>query len=142
MRRALTVAMAVVWASGARAGSLLPEPEDFRSQKIVRHAREADWPFLHQRGLLMCVKVFGIKQVLFHPGDLEEYHFNDDPLTDPAIIIVTTDPIQLWTDPAASELLVPNMTIEEKIRRMAPYVTLGKKLCDQPKGAMIGPGEL
>ena len=63
-------------------------------------------------------------------------------MTDPAIIVVTTDPIQLWTDPVAKIHLVPGMSIEEKIRRMAPYVTLGKKLCDQPKGAMIGPGEL
>ena len=34
------------------------------------------------------------------------------------------------------------MTIETKIRRMGPYVTLGKKLCDQPEWTDIGPSEL
>jgi hypothetical protein len=131
---AYTLAATLALISCAYAGGILPDPEDFRSQKIERHAGEADWPFVQQRGLLMCVKVFGIKQVLFHPGELEEYHFNDDPLTDPAIVIVTTDPISLWTDPAASENLVPNMTIEEKIRRMAPYVTLGKSSAISRKG--------
>ncbi len=143
MHRTATLALSSLLAlPHAQAGGLLPDPEDFRTQKIERQAGETDWPFIEQKGLLMCVKVFGIKQVLFHPGEIEEYSFEEDPLVDPAIIVVTTDPIQLWTDPTASQHLVPNMTIEEKIRRMAPYVTLGKKLCDQPKGAMIGPGEL
>jgi hypothetical protein len=142
MRRVATLAFALLAASQAQAGALLPEPEDFRSQKIERQAGETDWPFVEPKGLLMCVKILGIKHVLFHPGELEEYQFDEDPMVDPAIVYVTTDPIQLWTDPSASEHLVPGMSIEEKIRRMAPYVTFGKKLCDQPKGAIIGPGEL
>jgi hypothetical protein len=143
MSRTATLALVLLLASfQTEAGALLPEPEDFRSQKIERQAGEADWPFVEQKGLLMCVKIFGIKHVQFHPGELDEYAFDEDPLVDPAIVNVTTDPIQLWTDPVANEHLVPGMTIEEKIRRMGPYVTFGKKLCDQPKGAMIGPGEL
>jgi hypothetical protein len=143
MVRAMTLALtALLAAPSAHAGSFLPEPDDFRSQKIERQAGETDWPFVEQKGLLMCVKIFGIKQVLFHPGELEEYEFEGDPMIDPAIVNVTTDPITLWTDPVGARHLVPGMSIEEKIRRMAPYVTFGKTLCDQPKGAMIGPGEL
>jgi hypothetical protein len=37
---------------------------------------------------------------------------------------------------------LPGMTIEEKIRRLAPFVTMGKKLCDQPKWTNLGPSEL
>jgi hypothetical protein len=143
MGRAVTLALtALLMAPSAHAGSILPEPEDFRSQKIERQAGETDWPFVEQKGLLMCVKVFGIKQVMFYPGDVEEHSFDDQPLVDPEVVVVSTDPISLWTDPAAAAHLVSGMSIEEKIRRMTPYVIFGKKLCDQPKGAMIGPGEL
>lgn len=143
MGRAMTLALIGVIANEhAYAGSIFPEAEDVRTQKIERQAGETDWPFAVHKGLLMCVKVFGIKHVLFYPGEPDTYQFDENPMTDPQIAHVTTDPIQLWTDPVADKLLVPGMSIEEKIRRMAPYVTFGKKLCDQPKGSALGPGEL
>lgn len=142
MRAATLAVAAFLPLQGAQASGFLPEPEDFRSQKIARQAGETDWPFVETQGLLMCVRIFGIRHVLFYPGRLEADDYEGDPIADPKIVHVTTDPIQLWTDPAAAALLAPDMTIEDKIRRMAPYVILGKKLCDQPKGAVIGPGEL
>jgi hypothetical protein len=143
MLRAATLALtALIAAPSAHAGSFFPEAEDVRTQKIERQAGETDWPFAEPKGLLMCVKVLGIKHVLFYPGEPPSYEFDEDPMTDPELAHVTTDPIQLWTDPVADKLLVPGMSIEEKIRRMAPYVTFGKKLCDQPKGSTLGPGEL
>jgi hypothetical protein len=32
--------------------------------------------------------------------------------------------------------------VETLIKRVAPFETLGEKLCDQPQGARIGDGEL
>ena len=64
----------------------------------------------------------------------DEFENRDDAL------VVTTDPIQLLV--AEKKYFVPNLSLEDKIRRMGPYVSLGKKLCDQPKGAIVGPGEL
>jgi hypothetical protein len=143
MGRAAALALfAMIATKHAYAGSFFPDAEDVRTQKIERQAGESDWPFVEQRGLLMCVRVFGIKHVLFYPGEPDRYEFGGNLMTDPELAHVTTDPIQLWTDPVAAKLLVPGMSIEEKIRRMAPYVTFGKKLCDQPKGSTLGPGEL
>lgn len=144
MRTVLVIALAAVLPfSSANASGFIPEPEDFRTQKVSRQAGESDWPFVATQGVLMCVKIFGLKQVVFYPGELPaQYELDQGLITNPEVVNVTTDPVTLWTDPNAAKQLIPNLSIEEKIRRMAPYVTLGKKLCDQPKGTQIGPGEL
>ncbi|MGL4490566.1 MAG: hypothetical protein ACRCU5_14100 [Rhizobiaceae bacterium] len=123
----------------------LPEADDVRFQVIERQASEKDWPFLADKGRLMCVPSFGLRIVMYMPwadddeGGIEGFAMDENALK---IAVVSTDPIQLMTDFEGGSLLQPDMTIEDKIRRMAPYVTLGKKLCDQPKGATIGPSEL
>jgi hypothetical protein len=122
--------------------SIFPQPEDVRFQVISKQAGEKDWPFAVTTGTLACVPSFGMRVVMFFPYSvletdeeaLEELQAKGEPM------IVTTDPLQLLF--AASEYLKPGMTIEEKIRRMGSYVSFGKKLCDQPKGAVVGPGEL
>ena len=79
-----------------------------------------------------------MRVVLFFPD------MNDglDELVEPTGVIVTTDPIQLFSDVEGKAHLAPGMSIEDKIRRLGPYVSLGKKLCDQPKGTVLGPSEL
>jgi hypothetical protein len=122
--------------------SIFPQPEDVRFQVISKQAGEKDWPFAVTTGTLACVPSFGFRVVMFFPYSvlspddkaLEELQTKGEP------VIVTVDPMQLLF--AGSKNLVPDMSIEEKIRRMGPYVSFGKKLCDQPKGAIVGPGEL
>jgi hypothetical protein len=122
--------------------SIFPQPEDVRFQEISKQAGEKEWPFAVTAGTLACVPSFGFRVVMFFPylvlkaddGVLEELQTKDAP------VIVTVDPLQLLF--AGSKNLVPYMTIEEKIRRFGPFVSFGKKLCDQPKGAIVGPGEL
>ncbi|MGL4489561.1 MAG: hypothetical protein ACRCU5_08965 [Rhizobiaceae bacterium] len=123
----------------------LPGPEDVRFQVIERQASEKDWPFLAEKGRLACVPSFGLRVVLFMPWVEEE----DGGLGGFAVeenanrtAVVSADPLQLWSDIEGKSLLQPDMTMEDKIRRMGPYVTLGKQLCDQPKGAIVGPSEL
>ncbi len=122
----------------ARSASFLPEPEDVRFQMIEKQAGEQDWPFVETKGRLACVPSFGMRVVLFFPdmGDVL------DELIEPTGVIVTTDPIQLFSDVNGKAHLKPDMSIEDKIRRLGPYVSLGKKLCDQPKGTVLGPSEL
>jgi hypothetical protein len=122
--------------------SIFPQPEDVRFQVISKQAGEKDWPFAVTTGTLACVPSFGFRVVMFFPFSLlkaddeilEELQTRGQP------VIVTVDPMQLLF--AGSRELAPDMSIEEKIRRMGPFVTFGKKLCDQPKGAVVGPGEL
>jgi hypothetical protein len=125
--------------------SFLPGAEDVRFQVIERQASEKDWPFLADKGRLACVPSFGLRVVIFMPwveendGGIEGFAVEENANR---VAIVSADPLQLWGDIEGKPLLQPNMSMEEKIRRMGPYVTLGKKLCDQPKGAIIGPSEL
>ena len=122
----------------ANPASFLPEPEDVRFQMIAKQAGEREWPFVETKGRLACVPSFGMRVVLFFPdrGD------GMDELAEPTGVIVTTDPIQLFSDVEGKSHLAPDMSIEDKIRRLGPYVSLGKKLCDQPKGTILGPSEL
>jgi hypothetical protein len=133
----LAPAVLVAATPAAMADSLLPDESNVRQQKISRQAGEMDWPFADNEGTLACVRSFGMKVVIFMPeraltGDVEDYEY----------VMVTTDPIQLLAGSTKPGVLLPGMTIEEKIRRLAPFVTMGKKLCDQPKWTVLGPSEL
>ena len=122
--------------------SLFPQPEDVRFQVISKQPGEAQWPFAVDVGTLACVYALGMRVVVFLPYSVTkpaEDFFDEADNRDDALV-VTTDPIQLMV--AENKYFVPNLSLEDKIRRMGPYVSLGKKLCDQPEGAIVGPGEL
>jgi hypothetical protein len=122
--------------------SIFPQPEDVRFQVISKQPGEKEWPFAVETGTLACVPSLGFRVVMFFPYSvtmqdddaLDELQSREEP------VIVTVDPLQLLFSDAS--YFVSGMTIEDKIRRMGPYVSFGKKLCDQPKGAIVGPGEL
>jgi hypothetical protein len=140
---AMMVASLLPLGGGPYQAQFLPAPEDFRQQKISRSASETDWPFAEDSGILACVFVLGIRQVIFIPSSatFQAQTFGIDvPQED--ILNVTTDPLLLFSQLGKDEHFAPGMKIEDKIRRLGPYVTLGKKLCDQPKGTIVGPGEL
>jgi hypothetical protein len=143
MRAAMMASMLPLWGAPTNA-QMIPEVEDFRQQTISRQAGESGWPFVAQSGVLSCVYSLGQKFVFFVPeGDAtlgDEDEAADESET--GVINVTTDPILLLVQQEQSRLLVPGLTIEEKIRRLGPYVSLGKKLCEQPMGTIVGPGEL
>jgi hypothetical protein len=122
--------------------SIFPKAEDVRFQVISKQDREKDWPFAVTTGTLACVPSFGQRIVMFfpfsvlkqHDDALEEMQANGEPT------IVTVDP--LWLMFERSGNLAPGMTLEQKIVRLGPYFSFGKRLCDQPKGAVVGLGEL
>ena len=133
--------MMPLWGAPAHAG-LFPEAEDVRMQVISKQPGEKDWPFAVTTGTLACVPSLGVRVVMFFPysvlkadGEaLEELQTRGEP------VIVTVDPLQLLF--SGSDNFLPDMSIEDKIRRMGPYFSFGKKLCDQPKGAVVRSGEL
>ncbi|CCV16144.1 hypothetical protein [Mesorhizobium sp. STM 4661] len=118
-----------------------PSVEEVRLQPINRAENETGWPFSADAGVLACVWSGGQKVVTFlenRPADLE-----DDQTFQPRHVIVTTDPFQLTIGNMADrDLFRPAASVEERIRLVAPFATLGQKLCDQPAGAHVGHGEL
>ncbi len=123
---------------------LVPEIEDFRQQFINRQAGEKEWPFAFESGLLSCVYIIGQKFVFFVPDGTPALEGEETDITadESRAAIVTTDPLQLMLHSGQEKFFVPGLTIEDKIRRLGPYVSLGKRLCDHPKGTVVGPGEL
>jgi hypothetical protein len=144
MLKALAMLASLQSTSPAMSAGFLPEEKDVRFQVIERQPGEGDWPFLADKGRLACVPSFGMRIVLFYPWAEGEDAVDGFAIDEPQRqgVVVSTDPLQLWSDAAGKLLLQQNMTIEDKIRRMGPYVTLGKKLCDQPEWTNIGPSEL
>lgn len=119
-----------------------PDETDVRTQAISKQTGEENWPFAAKSGALMCVLSVGQRVVLFSP-DVDLPSEIDVESSENRIVHVSADPLFLMTLGRNNEKhFAPNMTIEDKIRRLGPYVTMGKKLCDQPKGTVLGPSEL
>lgn len=116
-----------------------PASEDaFRIQRIDRTDREKDWPFSVDSGYLACVWLMGARTVYFTERLREE----DEDGT-PRVVIVSTNPLDLaLVNIGSNGLFVPFDGFEKMIARLGPFVGLGKRLCDQPRGSDIGPGEL
>jgi hypothetical protein len=118
-----------------------PSPAEVRTQPISRAENEAGWPFSIDDGILTCVWSGGRKVVLFFEG--RPSALNENETFQPRGVIVTTDPIQLTIGNMANRgLFRTAASVEERIRLVAPFVTLGQRLCDQPAGTHVGRGEL
>ncbi|UVK40605.1 hypothetical protein LHFGNBLO_002091 [Mesorhizobium sp. AR10] len=140
MMAQMAVAMPLVLA-GEQGMFHVPSVEEVRLQPISRAENETGWPFSVDDGMLACVWSGGQKVVTFlenRPADLE-----DGQTFQPRHVIVTTDPMLLTIgNMAYRDLFRPAASVEERIRQVAPFVTLGQRLCDQPAGARVGHGEL
>lgn len=115
-----------------------PTTEDaFRLQKIVRSDHEQEWPFAVATGYLACVWLMGDRTV----------YFTEEPTADvsgdPRTVIVSTNPFDLaFVNLGANDLFAPFDGLQQLVVRLGPFVSLGRRLCDQPRGTEIGPGEL
>lgn len=134
---ALTFALPFSLAAGDEQSLFhLPGEGDFRIQAVSRAESETDWPFAAAEGYLACTYVFGQRQVYFiDKGAL-------DPVKDRALSI-SSDPFQMaFVNLGRADGFAPNKGLEDLLRRVGPFVAAGQRLCDQPRGATIGPGEL
>ena len=115
-----------------------PMTEDaWRMQRIARTGNEREWPFTIDSGYLLCVWIFGDRVVYFaEPPEEEGDEF-------PRVVIVSTNPFDLMVaNIDRNGLLVPFDGMEQMIGRLGPFVDLGRRLCNQPRGTEVGPGEL
>lgn len=129
----------------------MPQAEEFRFQAIRKQDRETDWPFLAESGQLGCVFAMGQRAVAFVPeekdptetADEDEAHgaFMED--KEPKVLMLATDPAGLMIAMMEGRrFLKPMKSPEEFIKRISPFVDMGRKLCDQPQGSQIPSGEL
>lgn len=119
----------------------LPRVEDVRLQSIEREARETEWPFSVERGTLACGWAAGQKIALFIEA-AEEDRF-DGRMEHPRRLILSVNPFDLAVQNLGfRDLFAPFDSLEQLIRRVAPYVTTARRLCDQPSGTRLGHGEL
>jgi len=122
--------------AGERSFFHLPSEEDFRIQSIERADNEREWPFIADKGYLSCVYIMGKPTVYF--TILEDV---DDGAAGTAV--VSTDPLQLvFSNFGRQGVFAPTSGLAELIQKVAPFESLGRRLCDQPRGTVVRPGEL
>ena len=148
MRRGLPILaslMALATVSPVLAAGLLGL-EKPRTQWVERSHASEDWPFIERRGLIMCIRVLKIRHVFFVPETKA-----DDTRTDGVTVnhgggsfahLSTLLPDIVSEAKSFGKIFIPFDSFENHIRRIAPFVALGKSLCDQPEGVTIGPGDL
>jgi hypothetical protein len=129
----------------------MPEAEEFRTQTIRKQDREQDWPFVADSGQLTCAFVLGERAVYFVPDAEDPTETPDDDPgheqfmedEEPSVVMLASDPIGLmFTTATGKGELKPFKTPQELLVRIAPFVDLGRKLCDQPQGSQLPSGEL
>lgn len=117
-------------ASAADADPVVPEAGDFRVQTIRKAQGEDNWPFLALEGFLMCAPSLGQRLVYFVPkgtdGENEYPVALDSNLMSMAVVNM-----------GRGNAFRPYANFEELTNRLSPYITMGKRLCDQPAGTVI-----
>lgn len=116
----------------------IPGADDFRMQ-VIERVNDRDWPFSVDTGYLMCIYILGQRTVYFSEILDEDEKDEGEPRT----VVVSVDPLDLaFVNIGASSLFAPHSGLAELIPRVAPYVRLGQRLCEQPRGSVIRRGEL
>ena len=133
---AMAVSLPLMLASDERGMFHFPRTNDaFRFQKIERKG-EQEWPFAASTGHLMCVWIFGQKVVYFAETVADERD-------EPRVLVVSTNPFDLMVVNAGNSAMFTHYDgLEQLIVRLAPFESLGRRLCDQPRGTEVGPSEL
>jgi hypothetical protein len=139
MVTALALAATLVLA-GERSLLHVPGPDEVRVQPITRADNERDWPFSVDEGNLTCVWSIGERLVFFFEGRPRDRSEDD---FEARGVIVSVNPLELTVGNIANRaLFAPVADVADLVRRVAPYAEVGRRLCDQPPGAVIGHGEL
>jgi hypothetical protein len=144
-RTALILATLLVATAPVRADErslfYMPNDSDFRHQSISKGPNEEKWPFAENSGQIACAWILGAQAVYFIPESEIEGPLAED--EDYRVLIVSTNPIEMMVSNAAQrDLLLPMPSLEDQIKRIAPYYALGLKLCDMQRGTHLGPAEL
>ena len=129
-------ALLTIGISGAAmpAGDGFPGVGDFRLQKIHRAAGESEWPFVAESGTLLCAMILRQPAVYFVPevgGEPGRAFVIDNDIT-----------MMAFANIGMTGVLEPYDNFEQLLKRLVPYVTMGKRLCNQPPGTNVSGSEL
>jgi len=117
-----------------KVSDLFPGAGDVRMQVIHKAQDEADWPFVAESGVLACVKVLNKPAVYFvpeqTPAATRAFEVDTDLLGMSLINLGMTD------------VLKPYGSLEALLKRITPFVTMGRQLCAQPPGTSLSGSEL
>lgn len=115
---------------GVSANDIFPGVDDFRIQAISRTKTEAEWPFVVTKGLLLCAKILQQPAVYFigenQDGEQLEPFVLSENLLEVAMVNI-----------GSSGVLRPYDDFEQLLKRLVPYVSMGRRLCDQPPGTNL-----
>ena len=120
----------------------MPRVEEVRVQPVARNGGEREWPFSVEAGQLACMWSVGERQVFFveaRPANLA----SDDTAFEPRMVVLSIDPFLLtFGNMANRSLFTPMADVAELVGKVAPFISMGRRLCDQPPGAQVRSGEL
>ncbi|KIQ03070.1 hypothetical protein RU07_10965 [Agrobacterium tumefaciens] len=110
--------------------TLVPEVQDFRGQAIAKAQGEENWPFVADKGMLLCAPVIGDKAVYFvaekeDGGQEAPVVLDINPMTMAVVNLGKTKVFRAFS------------SVDELMSRLYPYITMGKRLCDQPAGTIV-----
>jgi hypothetical protein len=139
----MPVAVGIVLAAGlslpigttaTEVSDLIPGAEDFRMQVIHKAKDEADWPFVAESGVLACAKVLNKPAVYFVPDQKPEAT---------RAFVLDTDLLGMsLVNIGMTNVLKPYGSLEALLKRITPFVTMGRRLCAQPPGTSLTGSEL
>jgi len=119
----------------------LPKADDVRFQEINKVDNEKGWPFTVEEGLLACIYAAGKPLVMF----LVEDGLEADNIT-PKLrsINVSPDPFEaIFGNMAVNDLIADEGGNNEvRLELFSAFYEIGKRLCEQPRGSLVSPGEL
>ncbi|NTF43262.1 hypothetical protein [Rhizobium rhizogenes] len=113
---------------------LLPGVKDFRMQVIHKAQNETEWPFVADSGTLLCAKVLNKPVVYFVPKQTPEV---------PRAFALDTDLFGMsMANLGMTYVLKPYGSLEALLKRITPFVIMGRRLCAQPPGTSLSGSEL
>jgi hypothetical protein len=131
-------ALAMMILAGEKGLLHFPAAHEVRFQPIAKTDNETGWPFSVGKGHLTCVWSGGTPVVMFFAGVGD-----GDGAEDPRGVLLSTNPLELTLGNIATrDLFAPAVNVEERLMAIAPFVDIGRRLCDQPAGERVRGGEL
>lgn len=124
---------------GERSLFRFPRAGDVRMQTLRRTANEKGWPFTVDEGRLTCLYVAGQPTVYFA---VVSDHGHAEPGS-VRLVMVSSNPFDATiANMAVNDLIVPTDDVAARMALFKPFERLGRRLCEQPRGTQMGPGEL
>ena len=124
----VAAAMPLAFASGQASGPVLTA--SVFPEIVIREAEsEHDWAFSIDEGTLTCIGMNGEEYVFFSEILTDEEMGEFGSMTLPRSVVVTTNPIAFLATMENRELYRPYDSLETLIKRLAPFETMGRKLC-------------